>query len=294
MTRKSVVAVLVVVVLAGCGAAVSDGDGTTGVEESTPTATQTTGSATVETGGTVTSTVTSSGPAPGDAAADLSRERSGSGTSEEPADVASGSASDRGEPVRTTESTTPGAGGSTTLAQDRMEVRAATAGRSVVLTVRANTSMAYADRETENPGEPLLVVLHEGRQLVRTDLERGPNTAVEVVIPADDFPAGVRGGRTEVTVRLLDRDSLFDDLLATWTGSVDVPAPETTAGGEESPATATTTTRVPSTATTEAATTTTTTTTEAATAGTTTVATATGTATTAESTARRLGGAAEF
>lgn len=127
-------------------------------------------------------------------------------------------------------------------------------GLTVVVT--ANTTLERADSEDDNPGEPYFEIDVGGHTVLETDdVERQTDGEFTFHLSSSDLER-VDDGERDVTVRLMDRNSVFDDEIATWSETIQYEAART-----PTPTTTTTTTSVPTTTTTTATTTTTTTTT---------------------------------
>lgn len=92
---------------------------------------------------------------------------------------------------------------------------------SVLLTVRANTSLRSADSEDENPGEPYFVVEVDGERVHETP-EVNRSSSREYTFEVDSTHLQRSDSETvSITVVLMDRDPAFDDEIRTWSTSVD-------------------------------------------------------------------------
>ena len=93
------------------------------------------------------------------------------------------------------------------------------------LSIIANTSFEQTDDEGDNPGEPYFIIEINGDEARTTDqVERAQNGEFEVRISETEL-AEYTGNELDLTVRLMDEDSIFDDEINTWETSIPRPTP---------------------------------------------------------------------
>lgn len=94
--------------------------------------------------------------------------------------------------------------------------------------VSANTVLPGADEGEDDPSEPYLVVELDGEEIHETDrLNNVEDGTFTISIAQDQLPE-LDAGEYDLTVRLMDEDSLFDDEIATRTITVSIDQPEST------------------------------------------------------------------
>lgn len=124
----------------------------------------------------------------------------------------------------------------------------------ITVLVTANTSLENADSGDDGPGEPYFEIEVGEHTVLETDeVDRREDAEFTFELSASDLE-GVDDGKHEVTVSLMDRDSVFDDEIATWSETIQYESPRT-----PTPTSTTTTTTETTTTTTTTRTTTATT-----------------------------------
>lgn len=99
---------------------------------------------------------------------------------------------------------------------------------SVLVSVRANTSLESTDPEGENPGEPYFVVEVSGERVHETpEVNRSPSGNYTFTFDSTNLRRS-DSETVSVTVLLVDRDSVFDDEIRSWSTSVDAVTDSTT------------------------------------------------------------------
>lgn len=99
---------------------------------------------------------------------------------------------------------------------------------SVLLDVRANTSLNSTDPEDENPGEPYFVIKVDGEQVKQTPEVERSNSGRYTFELASTSLRQSGSEMVSVTVVLMDQDTVFDDAVRTWSTSVDSITASTT------------------------------------------------------------------
>ncbi|WP_321112977.1 lamin tail domain-containing protein [Halorussus salinisoli] len=96
------------------------------------------------------------------------------------------------------------------------------------ITIRANTRLKSADSGNEDFGEPYFVIEVGGETVLETDdVDARRDGKFEYRLSKHDLDQ-FESGTHEVTVRLMDRDVIFDDEIASWSGSMQYEAVQTT------------------------------------------------------------------
>lgn len=112
------------------------------------------------------------------------------------------------------------------------------------IVITANTTLKNADSGSDDFGEPYFVIEVGGETVLETDeVEKQSEGEFRYQLSEQQLRQ-FEDGELDVTVRLMDRDSLFDDEIGSWSGTVqyDAGQTETSTGTPTTTATPTTTT----------------------------------------------------
>jgi endonuclease YncB( thermonuclease family) len=91
--------------------------------------------------------------------------------------------------------------------------------------VRANTTLGGADSGPDDPGEPFFAVDVNGEEVTTRYVEHSADTTATIPLNASVLPSSA--GELNITVRLMDRDAVFDDEVTSWSTTVPFAPVET-------------------------------------------------------------------